>query len=173
MQFKTTSLSLGLIISILSFSAIADEPSNPNYGLSFSSSNQLTMRKPLNESTMIYGGIGLAGYEYEGHDNSTGNNSSLTLGARDYLSKDRLSKFINLELTRGITSYSGNTPDYQNMYTTANITYGIEYFLASNFSIEGSAGVGINWQEYTYPTYSYTYRNNSFPAARLALTYYW
>lgn len=172
---RLSTASLGIILFIISFPAIADESNKTNYGISFSSSGQLAIRKSVNDSVMLYTGIGLANNQQGGGFSYTFNSYGLTLGARNYLSKDNLdnlSRFINLELSRGRTSYSGDI-DQQVMSTSANIAYGIEYFLSSNLSIEGSAGIGISWGEVTQPASSYSTRYSSFPNGRLALTYYW
>lgn len=167
----------GIILVVASFSAVADEPSNANYGVSFSGTNQLLLRKVVNESVMVYGGIQVASYNLDGGNSSFLSSSATSryysIGVRDYLSKASLSKFINFEFTRGFQTSTDAVGTSQRVDTSAYLNYGIEYFLSPNISIEGSAGVAFYKYEITNSTYSHSFTNTAIPIAKLALTYYW
>jgi hypothetical protein len=186
---KLKAVCLSLIILFTSRSVLADESAQKNYSVSVKNLNGLYIRKSLSETTMIYAGIGLyKGQQYYASDFGFGAVDSTTnyttyngaVGARKYLTNEKLSKFINLEIGRyfykddNSSTTGGPSYDAQAKSTAANITYGIEYFISSNVSIEGAAGIGMYWSEGT--TSSGTYTNTkgiSLPLASIALTYYW
>lgn len=183
---------LSLIIIVTSPSAFADETIQRNFGVSVKNINGLTVRKSLSETSMLYAGISLG----KGQQSSTFNDSFVSsdsttnftvysgfAGFRKYLNNDRLSKFINLEVGRSFSksdnTYNssisvGSSDDAKSQSTAANITYGFEYFISSNISIEGAAGIGMSWGEGTTSYGSYAaYKAISLPLASIALTYYW
>jgi len=173
MQFKAASL--GFIIFVFSLTAIADESNQKNYGVSFDSFNGLYIRKVLNESAMIYAGIDLNNTQTsDSFGNSSGNSYSASIGARHYITSNQLSKFINLELLRGYSrfSYTGSD-DSQATGTSANVSYGIEYFISPNVSIEGKAGISMHWSESSSASGTNLHRSTSFPTTNIAITYYW
>ncbi len=189
---KLITACLSAIICLISQTASADEIMQSNVGVSFKNLNGLSLRKALSESTMIYTGIGYRiSQGYRASDsgsvmvNRDSNSTaySLTVGARKYFNRDMLSKFMNLEVSRNITKYnSSNTSsasgsyntDYQTQSNSANITYGVEYYLSPNISVEGAAGVGMSWLEDTVPGNSYSNSKDIlFPLVNIALTYYW
>ena len=178
-------------ILITSLTAHAEEPISKNLGITFKNANSLQIRKLVSESIMIYGGLGL-GYG-DGSDSSTfstntsssTNNSKYyqgTIGARKYLNNDKLLKFINIDIIRTYvtSSYSSTSTSYnlnadqQSRNTSVNIIYGIEYFISPSVSIEGGAGIGLFWSEYSNSSESYgVNRGISFPLTNFAMTYYW
>lgn len=176
MKFNVTSISF--ILLIMSYSAMADEPNRTSYGITFTSANQLLLKKNINEFAMVYTGIGLSRSQITNDGtytsfNSSAHSQSLVLGVRDYLSTNGLSKFINLEVSRTYTTYSiDGAPDQKTTASSVSISYGIESQIAPNLSIEGSAGVGYNRND-TSDIVSTTVSTTSFPAVRLALTYSW
>ena len=189
---KLIAACLSVIVCLTAQTAFADENKQRNLGVSLKNINGLYIRKALSESTMIYTGIGYrVSQRYSAFDSgsviSNGNNNntvySLAVGARKYFNSDNLSKFINLEVGSSITKYvssnnssttGSSSTEYQTQSNSANITYGIEYYISSNISIEGAAGFGMNWLEETVSGNSYTNSKDiSFPLVNIALTYYW
>ena len=183
---------LSLIIIVASPSAFADETIQRKFGVSIKNLNGLTVRKSLSETSMLYAGISLGkGQLSSTFNDSFGSSDSTTnytiysgfTGFRKYLNNDRLAKFINLEVGRSFSkddnaynsSVGGSSiADSSSRSTAANITYGFEYFISSNISIEGAAGIGMSWGESTNSYGSYTsYKAISLPLASIALTYYW
>ena len=167
-----------LALFVISFSAAADESSNANYGVTFSSTNQLLLKKIVNESVTVYAGMQVVSSNFDGNNSYILNTSSTgrnyIIGIRDYLSKANLSKFANLEVSKGFQTITTDTVGAsQSVSTSASLHYGIEYLLSSNLSIEGSAGVAFYWDEVTTPTSSYSLKSTAIPVAKLALTYYW
>ena len=141
---------------------------------------------------MLYAGMSLSkGQQSSTFNDSFGSSDSTNnytiysgfVGFRKYLNNDRLSKFINLEIGRSFSkddnSYNSSiagssSGDSKSQSTVANITYGFEYFITSNISIEGDAGIGMIWGEGTTSYGSYTtFKAISLPLASIALTYYW
>lgn len=189
---KLIAACLSIIIFVTSQATFADDSTQKNLSISVKNLNGLYIRKSLSEFTMLYAGIGISkGQQSASNDsgfgasNSTNNYTTYTgaVGARKYLNNDKVSKFINLELGRSFAkvdnSFSSSTAgsdssDVQSQSTSANITYGIEYFISSNISVEGAAGIGMYWTDDTssYGTNSTT-KGVSFPSANIALTYYW
>jgi len=183
---------LSIIICLTSQTAFADDSARRNFGVSFKNINGLSVRKGLNETTMIYGGIAVSQNQRNSENgpgsiitSGTSNVATYTgtVGARQYISNAVLSNYINLEVGRIITKYDNTTNssttgsssiDYQTQVNTAGLAYGIEYFISSNISIEGAAGIGVTWSEQLYPDNAY-YSDKSvvFPLVNIALTYYW
>ncbi len=188
---KLIAACLIFIICFTSQATFADEPIQKNIGVSVKNLNGLYIRKSLSEFSMIYAGIGLgkgqlnSSYDGSGTFDSTTNYTTYTgvVGARIYLNNDKLSRFINLDVGRSFSkddsSYNssatgGSSFDSKSQSTEVNITYGFEYFIYSNISIEGAAGIGMNWAEGTASNGSYsTFKTISLPLASIALTYYW
>ena len=189
---KLMAAGLSIIICVISQTASAKETTHRDMGVSFKNFNGLYIRKALSESTMIYTGIGYRiSQSYSASDSgvvtssrdSTNTVYSFAVGARKYFNIDTLSKFINLEVGRNFNKYVSSTnssttgsssTEYQTQNNSANITYGIEYYISSNISIEGAAGLGMNWSEDNIPAYAYTNSKEiSFPLVNIALTYYW
>jgi len=189
---KIIAACLSFIICLTSQIVCADDFTQRNFGISFSNINRLNIRKALNDTTMLYAGFGISHSEQNSATTSSTLNFSGTsnrtiytgaVGARKYINYDKLSNFINLEVGRIISKYDNTTNsssagsstyEYQAQMNTANITYGIEYYISSDISIESAAGIGVNWSEQLYPDNSY-YSDKSvvFPLVNIALTYYW
>lgn len=172
MQFKAASL--GFIIFVFSLTAMADESNQKNYGVSFDSFNGLYIRKVLNESAMIYAGINLHNTQTsDSFGNFSGNAYSASIGARHYITSNQLSKFINLELLRDYFrfNYTGSD-DLQVIGTSAYVSYGIEYFISPDVSIEGKAGISMYLSESSSASRTNS-RSTSFPTTNIAITYYW
>ena len=189
---KLRSACFGLIVCISTQAVYAEEPVKKDLGVSFKNLNGLHIRKSLSEATLIYMGISIGkGQQYYSSDlglstfESNSNDTSYTgiLGGRKYLSNEKISKFINLEVARGFAKadYTTNSSspsnanfDTQATMSSASVTYGIEYFLSPGISIEGAAGIGLYWTEGSNSSGTYsTTKGISLPIASIALTYYW
>ncbi|NOU01527.1 MAG: hypothetical protein HOO95_08145 [Gallionella sp.] len=178
--------SLGFIICVASLPAFADDTYQRNTGVSIGfGSTALSIRKSVSESTLVFAGINSSYF----HNNSTlsgGNNisggdsksiansNSLGLGVRHFLSLDKFSKFaegaLSIDYTEGRNSFGSNNYVAQ---VSLSAVYGIEYFLASNLSIEGKAGIGISYSKSTSAPFKYISKQISLPLASTAITYYW
>ena len=170
---------LGILISVSSHSAFAEDNNKKEFGISYGGSTGLAIRKALNETALIYAGIGL-GYDHANDSYSSGSSSSIgnyyfiTLGTRRFLSIDKLSKFIDVELTAEYDeSRSSVGFNSHGKGVSAYAAYGIEYFLTSNLSIEGKAGLSVSYSTHSSAGSSSTFKSTSFPKASTAITYYW
>ena len=189
---KLRSACFGLIVYISTQAVYAEEPVKKDLGVSFKNLNGLYIRKSLSDTALLYAGFNIGkGQQYYSSDfgsgtfESTGNDTFYAgiIGGRKYLSNEKISKFINLEVARGFAKADNSTSsstisipnsDAQTTMTSANITYGIEYFISPSISIEGSAGVGMYWIVGTNSSGTYsTTKSISLPLASIALTYYW
>jgi hypothetical protein len=167
---------LGFIIFVSSFSAVAEEKNQNDYGVSYGGSTGLAIRKTLSETSQIYAGIGLGYNHFDSSSccNSNGNNYSLTLGSRHYLDVSKLSKFIDAELTASYQGTRGSIGVNSNSKgLSAYVAYGIEYFLSSNLSIEGKAGLSVDYYSYGGGSYVSKSTSTTFPRSSMAITYYW
>jgi hypothetical protein len=189
---KLIAVFLSILLLAYSQTASCDDSIQRNWGVSFKNLSGLYIRKSLSETALMYAGIGLGkGQQYYSSDaglgtfESTSNDTSYTgiLGIRKYLSNEKLSKFINLEVLRGVyksdystssSTVSTSNADAQSRVNSTNISYGIEYFLSSRISIEGAAGIGMYWSDGTNSSGSYSANKGvSLPIASIALSYYW
>jgi hypothetical protein len=173
MQLKTAGL--GLIIAITSFSTLAEEMIQKNYGISFDNTNGVLIRKFITPSSMLSAGIALSNTDYL-DQNSFPSSYTTTgiIGARHYFTHDKLSTFINLKLARSYSRINvQGQEESKSINTTALLTYGFEYFMSTNVSIEAAAGVSRIWVGNPNSVDSHFAINTIFPATSLALTYYW
>jgi hypothetical protein len=189
---KLCAVSFISFILLTSQAVYADDIPRRDFGVSINNINELSVRKGLTESTMIYAGLGYSQSQHDSQNDSssivTGSAVNLTtyrgmVGVRIYGNNNNLSKYLNLEVGRIIsknetTTYSNTTGstsiDYQTHSNTASLTCGMEYFISPNISIEGAAGFGVSWTEQLYPDNSYmSDKSISFPLVNIALTYYW
>ena len=187
----------------LSAPAIASDENTQNIGISLDSPltnpNRLTVRKFIDETTVMYAGIGLFFLDHSTAFSTTSTNSSTTFsntqiinrdsyslafGVRRFLSRDNLSTFMDLELTG---SYSESRGSNQSSYTgaiTLMPAYGVEYFLSPNVSIEAKAGIPLGYSntnswtvssstQATTSTTSSTTKSIQSPRLATAITYYW
>jgi hypothetical protein len=172
---------LGIILSAFSLSSFAEETTQKEYGVSYGGSTGLAIRKSVSEKTLVFAGIGLGYSNYDSSSSCCGSNSgnsnfyALTLGTRRYLSIEKLSKFIDVELHgyygEGSDSTSGTTIYQKGVSVYAS--YGVEYFLSANISIEGKAGFRMNYSTNSSSGGSSSGKSIDFPAASTAITYYW
>jgi hypothetical protein len=173
---RCLTVGLGIIVFFSSLSAFAEETNQKDYGISYGGSTGLAIRKSLNENTLVFAGLGLG---YDHYDNSSccnanGNNYSITLGVRRLLSIDKLSKFIDVELSASY--YETKISDGTNPHSkgaSVYAAYGIEYFLSSNVSIEGKAGFSVDYFESSNTGGSSSTKSIRFPRAATGITYYW
>lgn len=166
---------LGILISIITIPAFADDTYQNKYGISYGGSTGLAIRKSISENWLLYAGIGL-GYGHFDSSCCNGNDNSyaITFGTRRLLSIDKLSKFIDVEL-KAIYQESSNSVGFNSHGKGASIfvAYGIEYFLTSNVSIEGKAGISLDYFENSSNGTSSNSKSVNFPRAATAITYYW
>lgn len=167
--------SLGLIIFTSSLSAFADDANLNKYGISYGGSTGLAIRKALNENTLLYAGIG---FGYGHYDNSSccsdnSSNYTMTFGTRRFLAVDKLSKFIDVELIAQYVESRSSVSNSHGKGVSAFVAYGIEYFLSPNLSIEGKAGLSVNYFTSSFGGASNSQKSTNFPRAVTAITYYW
>jgi hypothetical protein len=168
-------VSLGSIIFTLSFSAVADTSNQNNYGVSLGSPNALSVRKILNEATQIYAGasIGKALTSSNGNCCSgSANNYGMSLGARRFLTVAKLSTFGDATITWGYNKSSSSGFTGSSRSVSLNLSYGIEYFISTNLSVEGKAGVVLAYASANGVTGGSTKVIN-IPSVSTAVTYYW
>jgi len=174
--------------------AIANDENQKNYGISvdnpLNNPSRLIVRKFLNETTVIYSGIGLrfSSDEITRNDSfstinstSNGDNYSLAFGTRTWFSRDNLSTFLDLELDGSYFKGRGSNSSSHFSTITLTPTYGLEYHLLPNVSIEGRAGIELGFIKNSSNNYSglqqfttkSTHKFAQFPILVTAITYYW
>ena len=170
--------SLGFIVCVASLPAFADDTYQRNTGVSINT-NSLAIRHSLSESNLVFAGIS-SGYSHsdasfsDGNAKSISNNNGLSLGIRHFLSVEKLSKFVETVLSIGYgegRDSFGNTG--YSAHASLSALYGVEYFLTSNLSIEGMAGVGIGYSKSSSAMSKDISKQFSLPVASTAITYYW
>lgn len=199
-----------ILLSVMVFSpapVIASDENQGKFGISLDNPlgllanpvnpGRLTVRKLLDEDTVIYAGVGLT-FSQNSHNstaasiaNPTSSSSdrySLVSGVRRFLSRDNLSTFMDLELSGFYSENRGSGPANggfnQSSYTrgiTLMPAYGVEYFFSPNVSIEAKAGIPLNYFKgsvsassgVSQTTTSITSKSIDFPRFITAITYYW
>lgn len=178
------SLCFGIAFLIVSFSADAADTNQKDYAVSFGvgSGSGLTLKKALSESTWIFANASLssgkssAQYTSGGSTfgySSTSRNYSMSVGVRQYLSNDKLSKFIQLSLGETYSKYSTNGTQSSSRGYGATAGYGLEYFLDTHLSVEGTVGLSYTYMPGNSSTSNVSSRSMSFPVVGTAITYYW
>lgn len=165
----------GSIIFSLSFPAVAENTNQNNYGLSFGSSNTLSIKKFLNQSTQILAGASLTKGQASSSNSccsSSNSNYAISVGVRHYQSVAKLSPFGEATISWIYNKSSSNGLTASSSATSLNLSYGIEYFISTNLSIEGKAGVGLAHSS-TSSSSGFSSSAISIPSVSTAVTYYW
>jgi hypothetical protein len=190
---RTSILAASLLLSVFSFTASAEDGPRKDISLGATFGYQgLALRKLVDENNLIFLGIGYGKTMSDSRNtygtstaSSNGNSHDYywTTGVRHYLSNDKLSSFIELELTgshgSGTNSYSDSTSGSSSVKSTAAILgYGLEYFLDAHLSVEARAGIGYGYSrsESSYSSSSNgstTSKDIYLPTVGIAITRYW
>lgn len=178
-------LGFGFIFLCISFAAVAADTNQKDYAVAFGvgSGSGLSVKKALSESTWIYAIGSMSAGKTEGQYSSGGStvsistttrNYSMSAGVRQYLSNEKLSKFIQLSLGETYSKYSsdGVSPSSSRSYQ-ATAGYGLEYFIDPHLSVEGTVGLNYNYVPGNSANPNVTSRSMSFPVVGTAITYYW
>jgi hypothetical protein len=177
----------GFVFLFVSFSAVAADTSDTNqkdYAVSFGvgSGSGLSLKKALSESTWIFANASISAGKTQGQytsggttfsRNSTSRNYSMSVGVRQYLSNEKLSKFIQLSLGEGYSKYSSDGLDSSSRSYAAMAGYGLEYFLDTRLSVEGTVGLSYNYIPGNSSTPEVSSRSMGFPVVGTSITYYW
>jgi hypothetical protein len=183
------SLCFGVVFLVVSLSADAADANQADtdqkdYAVSFGvgAGSGLYFRKALSESTWIFAGASIWAGKSTGQYtsgattvsvNTTTRSYSVSAGVRQYLSNNKLSKFIQLSLDESYSKYSGD--GYYSSYRHYGATggYGLEYFLDTHLSIEGTVGLSYSYTPDTSSMSDVSNRGMSFPVVGTAISYYW
>jgi len=178
-------LGLGFVFLVHSFSALADDSNQSSYAISFGvgSGAGISVKKVLSDDNQVFFGFGLSKGQYESEYQGTtsshsSNGYSIIAGTRHFLVKERLSKFVQLSITGGRSTSSGDGYTSTGKGVSVTPGYGLEYFIASDLSIEGVAGLSFTYSNSSSNSNgvaqgSSTSRYISFPTVGTAITYYW
>lgn len=179
------SVCFGIVFLAVSFSANATDTNQKDYAVSFGvgSGSGLSVKKALSESTWIFANASLSAGKSQGQYTSGGatvnvstssRNYSMSVGVRQYLSIDKLSKFLQLSLAETYSKYSGYGPSLSSSRSYgATAGYGLEYFFDTRLSVEGTVGLSYSYSPGNSSTSNISNRNMSFPVVGTAITYYW
>jgi hypothetical protein len=177
-------LGFGIVFVIASFSVDAAEANQKDYAVSFGvgSGSGLSLKKALSRSTWIFANVSMSAGKSEGQIASGGSTVnvstsyrgySMSGGIRQYLSTEKLLKYVQLSMGEIYTKNSGNGFNSSGKSFTAIAGYGLEYYFDTNFSVEGSVGLNYNYAPGNSTTTDVSNRNISFPTVGTAVTYYW
>lgn len=183
------SLCFGIAFLVVSFSADAADANQADtdqkdYAVSFGvgAGSGLSVKKALSESTWIFANASMYAGKSTGQYtsgattisyNATNRSYSLSAGVRRYLSNDKLSKFIQLSLGESYSKYSGDGYYSSQRFYGATAAYGLEYFLDTDLSIEGTVGLSYSYSPGSSSAPNVSSRNMSFPVVGTAISYYW
>lgn len=177
-------LCFGIVSLVVSFSAAAADTNQNDYGVSFGVGlgSGFSVKKALGESTWIFANIGVGlsestsqytfnatTYSYD----TTTRSYSMAAGVRQYLSNDKLSKFIQLTLGEYFSKTSSSIYSSSLRSYGATAGYGLEYFLDPQLSIEGTVGLSYSYIPGSSANSNQSSRYISFPLAGTAINYYW
>jgi len=178
------SLGIGIILSISSFSALADDSNQSGLGAAFGvgAGGGFSIKKTLGDTNQLLAGFNLSQGQYQNQStfngtttntNSIGNAYSMQVGIRHFLTKEKLSNFVQLSIVGSYVtnSSSGISTSYKSFSILPG--YGVEYFIAPNFSIEGTVGLGLHYSSGDYSDNNSTSKNIQLPFVGTAITYYW
>lgn len=180
-------LSLGFVFLFVSFSATAADTLATNqkdYAVSFGvgSGSGLSVKKAISETTWIFANASMSAGKSAGQFTSGGTTVSISTtnrsysmyaGIRQYLSNEKLSKFVQLSLGETYSKNSGDGFESSAKAYAATAGYGVEYFLDAHLSVEGTAGLNYSYTPGNSSTPGVSSRNMSFPVVGTAITYYW
>jgi outer membrane protein assembly factor BamA len=175
---------LGFVFLVFSLSAFAADTKKNDIATSFGigSLGGLSFRTALTETTWVLVGASMGAGKTAGQDTSGGSTSSvninyrsytLSVGARQYLSKEKLSSYLQMWLLDNYSKSISDGNKYSSRQYGATAGYGLEYFLASNLSIEALAGVNFTYRPSSIATSNVSDRSVSFPVVGAAINYYW
>jgi hypothetical protein len=161
-----------------SASAEASPRQNQNWGVSYGYQG-LAIKKIFSKDNLFYlsGSYGKSNFEVSAPFNGTTSSNtsssksfSVGVGVRHYLSDEKLSDFVQVELDRGYANdnFGSSTRSY-----SATMGYGFEYFLDSRVSVEARAGVRYTYSRSDSSYISSTGRSSSIPVVGIAITRYW
>jgi hypothetical protein len=178
------SLCFGIVYIVISYSADAAETNQKDYAVSFGvgAGSGLSVKKALSETTWFFANASMSTGKSEGQITSGGSTItvstsyrgySMSAGVRQYLSTEKLSKFIQLSLGETYSKNSGNGFESSGRSYTATAGYGLEYYIDTNLSVEGTMGLSYTYTPGNSSTPDVSSRNMNFPVVGTAITYYW
>lgn len=135
--------------------------------LGFETANSRTMVKGMygiSPDMAVVGGFGLASTDTGATTNAKSTEISFQAGVRKYLKVDDFAPFVDGNLA--YTSNTGGANDVTSFSLMAG--FGAEYFLAKQFSIEGSAGIAYSSTS-TKPAGGTSVTGSSFGTTRSAI----
>lgn len=161
-----------ILINALVFShvAVSEENSEDKEWTTSIGLTGLFLRKAINENNGIFAGIRYSLYKYDGPTNTTDSTDQrlgVEIGHRYYFSKSDIYTFIDSSFSYDLSTSSQDGID-NNHYYGLNFKYGLEKFISDQFSIEGAAGVGLQYHDYKDSNSVAFY----FPRIRVAVNYY-
>lgn len=175
-------LKLGMWFVSLFVVSIAYAESSPRQSLGMGISygyQGLALRQVFGKDNLFYlsGNYGKSNFEASASfngttttDASSSRSFSVGAGVRHYLSDEKLSDFVQLELDKSYAN--GNLGSSSRVYS-ATMGYGFEYFLDSRVSVEARAGVRYTYSRSDISSSSNTGRYTSIPVVGIAITRYW
>jgi hypothetical protein len=187
---KGVSFGLGVFLFVNSFAALADDSNQSRYATAFGigAGGGLSIKKLLSDTDQVFVGFGLSQSGNQGQATISGTSSSydsngrgyaLFAGARHFLEKEKLSKFIQFSLS-GSHSTSGGSGGSSSTSNAVSIMpgYGIEYFIAPDLSVEGVMGLSYTYSKVNIESSPTSHTTSSgysfyFPVVGMAITYYW
>lgn len=178
------SLCFGIVFLVVSFSADATDTNQKDYAVSFGvgSGSGFSVKKALSESTWIFANASLYVGKSEGQStfggttfsvNTTSRGYSMSAGVRQYFSNDKLSKFIQLSMGESYSKNSSNGYYSSGRSYGAIAGFGLEYFLDTHLSVEGTVGLSYSYVPGDSSTSNVSFRSMSFPVVGTAISYYW
>ena len=183
------SLCFGVVFLVVSFSADAADTNQADtnqkdYAVSFGVGlgGGLSVKKALGESTWVFASASMYGGKSTGQYtsgtttvsvNTTSRSYFLSAGVRQYLSNDKLSKFIQLSMGESYSKYSGDGYYSSGRTYGATAAYGLEYFLDTDFSVEGTVGLSYSYSPGNSYSSNVSTRSMGFPVVGTAISYYW
>jgi hypothetical protein len=160
--------------------AYAENSPRQSLGMGISYGYQgLALRQIFGKDNLFYlsGNYGKSNFEASAQfngtttsDTSSSRNFSVGVGVRHYLSDEKLSDFVQVELDKGYAS--DNFGSSSRIYS-ATMGYGFEYFLDSHVSVEARTGVRYSYIRAGASSSSSTVRSTSIPVVGIAITRYW
>ena len=134
-----------------------------------SDSASIVLRQMLSDDTAVSVGFisrdhksRLSGREYDAYE--------LLGGYRKYLVNTDLRQYAEGEMRLVSIEYDGSFGEYKGKGAVLGLYYGLEYFVAKRFSLDGRAGVEHIYVDYDAEGSSET---TDIPNVRLGMNFYW
>lgn len=166
-------LTINLIILQVIFNCVEASESSKT-GFSIDDSRSITIRHITENNHAFDIGVrfGKSHYEYNEDFHIDSTTAQLVLGYRKYINKEKIDHFYGAN----VILYYADREDSDNLNgdvrsAQLEFIYGLEYFITDNISIEGRAGIGISY--YDYSNNDTTSRSFTIPITGVGVNYYW